>query len=1079
MTRTASALDLAARPLRRLLIGLGAVAPAAGFMAGLALAGWAIRVGGLWSPYFVLVGWGLALVIAIVVLGAILRAGRRFSLRGVAQGLERSGWRAGALQGLLEPLAQGTSGGLFTAADTRAAESIARGSDVALAPERRKLGRALGYTGGVLAGATLLLGAAGAGGRRPALLWQPLQTFSLLVSPLRLSADRSVVDQGDSVHLAVSAPGRQSVWLWTRSPGTAWTRQEIAVDSAGSALRMIGPLREPLYAHLTAGARSSDTIAVTVRRAAFLASLTLTVKYPRYLGIEDEPISLGPDTLIVPAGSRIDLTGEATVPIGAAGWETEGQRSGLRVSGTAIEGALIPVGSGRYRLMIRTAEGTLLPGEELGLTLRVMPDAPPVVEIPVPAGDTVAPPSGSVPLVIDARDDHGLMGVVLERRVMRAGTVQPLPEERLPLPGTGMDRAILPAAVDPALLRLQPGDTLIVLARATDNAPGAQLGRSREVRITMPARPELRAEGRDRAAELGRQLDSLVAESRRAQREAEDLGRMQQRDATGSQSDLDFDAARKAQAVAERQDELLKQAEAARKALDELRANAERAGIADSAFQARLREVREELDRALSPELRQKLAELQDALKALDRDRTRSAVQNLSEAQQKLREALERSRELFKRAALEGELASLEQESKELASEQRDWNRELGSKDSSRTAQDERALAKRADSVAAGLKEAARQLESEERKDALNRAADTARAAASQMRQAASAAERSQRNEARQGGQQAAGKLGKVQQEVQEQREGQQEEWKEEILAQLDRALLETTRLAERQLTIAEQFRRGSESAAARTAQGTAEEAVQKLLDQVAAASGKNALVSPQILAALAEAREQMQKAREASSSVTGNMRESAQSAGEAVDALNVAAFGLLRSRQDVSGASSGSGYAEALQRMTQLANKQGQLSQDASGLLPIMGSNAAEQQLQALAARQRQLAQALERMRAQGQADAKPLGDEAGELAKQMERGRLDRDVVARQERLFRRMLDAGRTLQGHEEDEQKERQSETAKPGQLLLPPSLRDRLLRETIRLPDWEELQRLSPEERRLVTDYFRRLSGGIP
>ncbi len=1081
MTLTAQALRHARRPLRGRLIGLGTVAPVAGFVAGLALAGWAIRLATLWSPYYVVVGWGFGFLTAGLVLWAVLRLRRRFSVVGVAQRLERTGWRLGALQGFLEPAASGTSDSLFAAADARAAGSIVSDSRAALAPERRRLGRVLGITLGVLGGAVLLLGAAGAGGRRSALLWQPRLTLGLLASPLELSTDRPVVDQGDSVHLTVSAPGRQRVWLWTRSPGTAWTRQEVTVDSSGSALRTIGPLHDPLYAHLTAGARSSDTIAVAVRRPAFLASLALTLRYPRYLGIEDEPISLGSDTLIVPAGSRIDLAGESTVGLSGADWEHEGMRWPLRVNGAAIEGGLAPAVSGRYRLAIRTDEGIPLPGDELGITLRVMPDTPPAIDIPVPASDTVAPASGAVPLVIDARDDHGLTDVTLERRVLRAGQAVPLPEERLPLPGAGLDRAILPAAVDPALLKLQAGDTLVLAARARDNAPTGQIGRSREVRVIMPTRPELRAEGRDRAAQLARQLDSLVAESRRAQREAEDLGRTQQRDraGTGQSGELDFEGAKKAQSVAERQDELLKDAEAARHALDELKANAERAGLADSTFLERLREVQEQLDQALSPELRQKLAELQDALKALDRERTRSAVQNLSEAQQKLREALERSRELFKRAALEGELASLEQESKELTAAQRDWNSTLGTKDSARTAQDERALAQRADSVAGGLKEAARQLESEERQDALNRAADTARAAAGQMRQAANAAERSRKNEAQQSGQQAAARLGKVQQKVQEQREGQQEEWREEVVAQLDRALLETTRLAERQLAIAEQFRRGAEANAARTAQGTAEEAVQKLLDQVAAASGKNALVSPQILAALAEAREQMQKAREASSSVTGTMRESAQSAGEAVDALNVAAYGLLRSREEVSGASSGSGFAEAMQRMTQLANRQGQLSQDANGLLPLMGANSAQQQLQALAARQRVLAQELERLRAQGAIDAKPLGDEAGDLARQMERGRLDQDIVARQERLFRRMLDAGRTLQGREEDQQKERQSETAKPGQLLVPPALRDRLLRETIRLPDWETLQRLSPEERRLVTDYFRRLSGAIP
>jgi hypothetical protein len=104
-------------------------------------------------------------------------------------------------------------------------------------------------------------------------------------------------------------------------------------------------------------------------------------------------------------------------------------------------------------------------------------------------------------------------------------------------------------------------------------------------------------------------------------------------------------------------------------------------------------------------------------------------------------------------------------------------------------------------------------------------------------------------------------------------------------------------------------------------------------------------------------------------------------------------------------------------------------------------------------------------------------MAEEAKDLARRLEAGRLDRSVVERQERLFRRMLDAGRTLQGREEDEKKERQSITATDDSIHLPPALRAKLQGndEQLRVPTWEELQQLSPEERRLVVDYFRRLS----
>ena len=45
------------------------------------------------------------------------------------------------------------------------------------------------------------------------------------------------------------------------------------------------------------------------------------------------------------------------------------------------------------------------------------------------------------------------------------------------------------------------------------------------------------------------------------------------------------------------------------------------------------------------------------------------------------------------------------------------------------------------------------------------------------------------------------------------------------------------------------------------------------------------------------------------------------------------------------------------------------------------------------------------------------------------------------------------------------------------MSLPPALRARLTDDAnrLRVPTWEQLQTLSPEERRLVVDYFRKLS----
>jgi hypothetical protein len=166
------------------------------------------------------------------------------------------------------------------------------------------------------------------------------------------------------------------------------------------------------------------------------------------------------------------------------------------------------------------------------------------------------------------------------------------------------------------------------------------------------------------------------------------------------------------------------------------------------------------------------------------------------------------------------------------------------------------------------------------------------------------------------------------------------------------------------------------------------------------------------------------------------------------------------------------------MEQMQKMAGQQGQMSQQAAGMLPMAGNSGMQQQIRSLAAQQRAMAEELERMRAQGNSPgAAELAQEARDLARRLEAGRLDRETVERQERLFRRMLDAGRTLQGQEQDENKERQSLAPTTDSIRLPPALRSRLMGEDnrIRMPDWESLQRLSPEERRLVLEYFQRLS----
>ncbi len=1074
------------RPLRGLNLlawtglGVGAFALVLGLLA------WSARLGWFDAPSWVLVAWGAALAAAFLLAGVGRRAAASLTPGWAADRLEEGGrWRRGSITSLLDQAAAGTSATLFAAADFARADDIRASGASALDPVTRRLkGRAL--QGGVVTAFGLVVFLTAGPVRGPAsALWHPGAAWEATRAPVTLSAERAAVDRGENVALHLKAVGRNEATLWLRGPGEPWRNQLVRLDSTGRATESIGPLRTDLFARLTSGGRASDTIQVRVRIPAFLGSLTVTAQYPRYLGLEDEPVPVSGDTLLLPAGTRLQTDGAATADLASGGWTWSGGRAQLEVDGPGFGGRFTPVASGQYRLELVTQTGAPLAGDTVFLPIRIVPDSAPTVSIPVPGVDTIAPLSLRLPLVIEAQDDYGLVEVELEsRRVSRLGVADPPRREAVSLPATRPDRAILGFDFDFNQRGLLPGDTLRYFVRVRDNSPVGQSGRSREYVLRLATLAEVRAAAREASDDVGGRLDSLAADSRRLERATEDLSRERERPASGqnrSQSDemMSYESAKRAEAVAEAQSEMLNRAEALKQALEDLRRSAEAAGLNDPAWQERLKEIQEQLERALSPELKERLAELQRALTALDPERAKEALQQLAEAQQQLREALERARDLFQRAAIEGDMANLAAESDEIAKEQEQWAREAEQSDPAKSAAAEQELAARTDSLAAELDRLAGEVDPD-RRDAMEAAADRARQAAQQMQQAGQSAKQGQRRQAKQQGQQAAETLSPLGEQLQQQRQEMQEEWRQEVTAAMDRAMTETTRLTERQLRLAENFRRGDASASARSEQGALEEGVQKLLEQMQGASGKNALVSPQIAVSLSVAARQMQRARQSVASGSPNTRDAADAAGQAVDALNAAAYQLVRSRAQVSGAGSGSGLQEAMEQMQQMAGQQGQMSQQSAGMLPMAGNSGMQQQIRQLASQQRAMAEQLERMRAAGNSPgAEALAQEARDLARRLESGRLDRETVERQERLFRRMLDAGRTLQGQEQDENKERQSSSPTADSIHLPPALRTRLLGDDsrVRMPDWETLQQLSPEERRLVVEYFKRLSQG--
>ncbi len=338
----------------------------------------------------------------------------------------------------------------------------------------------------------------------------------------------------------------------------------------------------------------------------------------------------------------------------------------------------------------------------------------------------------------------------------------------------------------------------------------------------------------------------------------------------------------------------------------------------------------------------------------------------------------------------------------------------------------------------------------------------------------------------------AADAMAQAAQQLAEAREAQVEAWKGDLSQSLDRSINETMQLARQQASLAEQAKQQGARATAGE-QGALQQGVQQAAERLEQAARSSSLLSQRTQKAMAEAQRRVQQATQAAQQSGGGQPGGGGEAGsqqaqdamkEAAEALNQALSSMVRDRERVNSAQSGSGFTEMVDQLRQLAQQQGQLNGQLQGLNLLSGGakgQAAQQQVRVLARQQREVARTLSDVSdldQTGRTDA--LAKEAQGLAQQLERNGLDAGTVARQQQLYRRLLDAGRLMEQDDRDDQGPRESRTAIPGGDRRP-ATGTAAGANALRFapPTWNDLRGLPPDERRLVVDYFRRLNGGGP
>ncbi|HEX5829327.1 MAG TPA: DUF4175 family protein, partial [Gemmatimonadaceae bacterium] len=709
-------------------------------------------------------GVAVAAVALVLAIGAVALGGARWiNLPAAAPFLvwvvvlaaaverERS-LRAGSLRGVLE---MGGSSPLARRAEERLAAQL-RGVSGPLAPRLRvRLLRDGLFVAAGVAVAALVTGLVAA--RNPD-GWQavahPARAYAgTLLPPLVLEDAPPSVLRGEPLTVTVLAPRRREIVLRWRKTGAGWreSRHPVVDDRARVAL---GAVDADLLLVASDGRATSDTARVRATDRPFLGDVSVRAFYPTYLGRAPETLALG-EPARVPRGTLLEIRGSASTALREVALVRDSTHEALplAVDGRRFSGRVPVTGGGRWGWSARGASGpiTEVPPP---LDIAVLGDSAPVAEIVAPARDSVVLPGDRVPLALVASDDHAVGQVVLRTWRVREGGRRDDESVRL------MAAPDLPhwegtAELNIAAFGLEPGDELHAVLVATDRSPWRQAGESRELVLRLPQLNEQREHVRSAADSLVARAAATAARQEALARRTDDAARSRDRRSSGAGKEggssggssggsaMSYESSERAKALAQEQRQLTGQVQQMQQAAKQLERQLQDAGAMDPALQERLREAQRLMNEALTPELAEKLRQLEQAAQGLNEEQTRRALTDLAQQQQRMREQLEKSVEMLRRAALEGAMETLRDEAQDLAQQQRQMSDSLAAgRSGERSAQD---LARRSRELANEVQRLRERLAEQQAAQGAQRAgeaAEHARTSAERMREAAERAAR-------------------------------------------------------------------------------------------------------------------------------------------------------------------------------------------------------------------------------------------------------------------------------------------------------------------------------------------------
>jgi len=943
-----------------------------------------------------------------------------------------------------------------------------------------------------------------------------LSAWAGLLSPIRLAAapvlppmavipgDVEVL-RGTTLEVEIEAPLRDSVQLAWREPGQVPGLEVVATPAGFGVSRFVDVRTDFQYSVQAPDGDEAGPFTVSVLDPLVLTDLTLQLLFPAHTGLGTQEIRGDPPTLRLPRGTVVEVEGrwsrllsEASLRMDDPDGEADavdprpGASTVLSVDEDRVRGEWVPNRTGQVAWEVRDLRQREPEEPAPPFFVEIVEDAAPEIRFVIPAQDTTLPVSRRQPLVLEATDDYGIR--FLEIEAVRISSLGRRGEPVIQRMDAGDSRQLLFRPVlDVSGWDLLPGDTVRVIARVVDNRPGGMGAQSRELSLWLPNEAELRHgagdqidEAADLLEQLALQAGELGEETRALERQAEAGERGGAEGAAG----LEFGDREDLRSALEQEEALLNAVDSLAMEMEALAGDLQEAGLPDPELQAELEELQRLMEEVAGDDLRARMDSLAENLDDMSAREAAESLEEMSRRQEELREQLQESLERFRKAAAEQELRAVTSEAEDLAREGELLSEALETAAEPEALEDARqSLEERTEDLSDRMEALEQRMAEVGDQDAGERAREAGEKtqnAGEMLQKAGEQMQSGDQQEASETAGEAAEELDEAAQQLQQAQEDMAQRQAEALQQALARATNDALALARRQSDLREEIRSAApaELPGLRGDQADLMQGLRNLAEQAAITTQAAPGIAEELSSAIGSAMQRAQASVEALERAGRGSGPSPFAVAEAtVEGMNRIALMAMAGSEALANQPSGSPEQQMAEQLQQLAQQQGQLMNQTEQVMPMeLTPEQMEQQTQQIAEGQEQVAGELGEMADEPGKSDEVLGDLealaelAAALAKEMAEGRLQAETLDRQEELFHRLLDAGRSLEKDEFAE--ERQSEA--PQDVI-----RERLEAldlealggERIRFPTREELQGLTPAERQLILQYFERLSRG--